>query len=272
MFDWPEHSQTSPTITSFASCGALLGPADLIDVGPACCAQARARHRPSGRRIGGCSLCLPPKLTVSRSPGVPPCRQTDRLVALDHGMIAELRIDGRGCAGAGREQRAKGSERTSGHATPGTSTRNWNRSPISGCSAISSGAEHLARGGGESVAQIVAAERDLGDVGDRKAHALDQLAVGRIAARFPAGVEADPDAAFAVDGRAVGIAVFRIDPHERPPLAERARRPRIVGRRRSCPRAYRRNRASGHPARRRAVGDRDVRQLPVRISLPPAKQ
>src|SRR6185369_4525918 len=76
-------------------------------------------------------------------------------------------------------------------------------------------------GGCEGGPQVRAAECDLGDVGDGEAHAVDQLAGGRIAARLPAPEERDPDMAVAVDGRTVRMPLTRVDLDERPRLAER---------------------------------------------------
>ena len=97
-----------------------------------------------------------------------------------------------------------------------------------------------------------------------------KLARGRIAPRFPAGVQADPHAAFAVDRRPVGMAVLGIDADERP-RARRACRRRRCPRARSCPSACRR--LEQPPVRRDGgpVGDRD--SVDRRARQPPsAKQ
>src|SRR5579875_2968071 len=53
----------------------------------------------------------------------------------------------------------------------------------------------LPGGGGVDGAEVLAAERRLGHVGDREADVLDQLAFRRIAVEAPAAEQAGPDAA-----------------------------------------------------------------------------
>src|SRR5207245_345863 len=76
------------------------------------------------------------------------------------------------------------------------------------------GTKHLPCRGRKSGTQIIASERDLRDVRDGEAHALDQLALRRVASRFPAGIKADPHAPCAVDRRSVGVAIIGVDLHE----------------------------------------------------------
>src|SRR5207237_6027603 len=75
--------------------------------------------------------------------------------------------------------------------------------------------------------------------------------------RLPASVQADPDAALAVDGRPVGVAVVRIDADERLPLAKRA----VLADLRALDRALQRiDEVQQPPVRRHggAVGDLDI--------------
>ena len=72
-------------------------------------------------------------------------------------------------------------------------------------------AQALARRGGVNGAQAGPAEGQLGDVGHREGHALQQFTVGRIAPHFMPGEQAGPDRAGTVHHRAVGVALAGCD-------------------------------------------------------------
>ncbi|CAB5370605.1 unnamed protein product [Rhizophagus irregularis] len=84
------------------------------------------------------------------------------------------------------------------------------------------GTQTLARSGRISRAQIRAAKGDLGDVGDRKAHGLDQRARRIIMPHTPAAEQRNPYAALGIGGRSIGMAFARRNLDERRGIAQRA--------------------------------------------------
>ena len=106
MFDWPEQSQTSPTAMSSAVAAEPSAPVTLIESGPpAARAGNSACHRPFASAVA--VFVSPPRLTLTRSRGFAVPLEQDRFAALDHRMIAELRIEGWGGERARGEQRGK---------------------------------------------------------------------------------------------------------------------------------------------------------------------
>ena len=69
-----------------------------------------------------------------------------------------------------------------------------------------SGGEVLPRGGDVQGAQVGAAKRGRGDLADRELDEGVETAVGGVAAQFAGTPDGEPEAAFGVQGQAVGDA------------------------------------------------------------------
>ena len=202
MFDWPEQSQTSPTSTSFAA----ARPDALVAVrvkGPPAAMAGRVDVPGAGavggrRGSGGAERDI--DLLAGR--GRPPHR--DRPPALEHAMIGEERIERRRPLRGPCDEEQGGREpahheRDRSHGCTGDVGAEGEEVARLGLARQRALAQPLVRGGRIDGAQIGAAEGELGDVGDREAHALQQAAVRRIAARLPARVKAGPQTAFRID-------------------------------------------------------------------------
>ena len=89
--------------------------------------------------------------------------------------------------------------------TPGRQTK---VAPAYGCSASCSAAELVGGGRDVEIAEIVATESNARRLAHGQLEPIDEQAVRRVPPDAATAEERDPDVALAVDGQAVGEAVF----------------------------------------------------------------